>query len=197
MRKRVVRVTSNQLPAASHQRRRGALFNYIMVYVTVGSILLTTAGVCLHSVLRSDNSDRQVALFLSSLKRAEHQLREDSRDQPFQIASPTELSASTSTGRTLHWSALRGILSRTVMELEQQVASDRFVFPAGSVIEMSEGPDASVVVRITEPSAFVKYSTMGNGGSNLNKPAEEAVPAVPSFVAQPKWTEIRLRGIKR
>ncbi|GEM_PF-402893 len=176
--------------------RRGAFFNYIMVYLTLSSVLMTAAGLCLHSVLRADSSDRREALLLSSLQRVEHQLREDSRDHHAALVSPDELTIGTDDGAIIRWQSSRGILTRTEMQSEQTIASDRFVFPAGSIIAMVQGPKTSVVVRITEPSAFVTYSPSGSGGSNLNKPVEEASPLTPSHVAQPKTAEIRLRGVQ-
>ena len=176
--------------------RRGAFFNYIMVYLTLSSVLMTAAGLCLHSVLRADSSDRREALLLSSLQRAEHQLRDDSRDHTTALVSPEELTIETDGEAIIRWQASRGILTRTAAKSGQTIASDRFVFPAGSIIEMVPGPETSIVVRVTEPSAFVTYSPSGSGGSNLNKPVEEASPATPSHVAQPKAAEIRLRGVQ-
>ena len=176
--------------------RRGAFFNYIMIYVTLSSVLMTTAGMCLHSVLRADSSDRREAQFLSSLQRAEHQLREDARDDHAVLVSPEELTIGTDDEVLIRWQANRGILIRTATVSEQMTASDRFVFPAGSIIEMVHGPETSVVVRVTEPSVFVTYSPSGSGGSNLNKTVEEASPPTPSHVAQPKTAEIRLRGLQ-
>ncbi len=176
--------------------RRGALFNYIMVYMTVSSVLMTIAGICLHSILRADSRDRRDALFLTSLQRAERQLRDDTLDNNAVLLSPGELSIGTEDGGSVRWQSSRGILTRTAIESGITTAGDRFVFPAGSVIELVAGAEDSIVVRVTEPSAFVIYSTSGSGGSNLSKPAEEASPPTPSHVAQPKTAEIRLRGVQ-
>ena len=185
----------NRLLRGPGASRRGAFLNYILVYITIGSILMTAAGLCLHSVLKADTADRRAALFLSSLQRVEHQLRDDVRNGDVTFSSPTELIVKADDGIMQRWSADRGILTRTTTESDNLTASDRFVFPAGSAIEMVQGPDQSIVVRITEPSAFVTYSQSGSGGSNLNKPIVEASPPTPSEVAQPKTAEIRLRGV--
>ncbi len=196
MKRRLTFCSRSEQRLSDSDARRGAFFNYIMVYLTLSSVLMTAAGLCLHSVLRADSSDRREALLLSSLQRAEHQLRDDSRDQNATLVSSEELTIGTDDGAIIRWQSNRGILTRTATNSEQTIASDRFVFPAGSIIEMVPGPETSVVVRITEPSAFVTYSLSGSGGSNLNKPVEEASPSTPSHVAQPKTAEIRLRGVQ-
>jgi type II secretory pathway component PulJ len=56
------------------------------------SVLLTIGGVCLHTALRSDRSERQSILLLRTLVRLEQQLRADERDSRTVIVqSPTEL----------------------------------------------------------------------------------------------------------
>ena len=177
--------------------RRGTMLLYIMIYMTIGAALMVTAGLCLHAILKSDSSERRESLFLSSLQRAEHQLRADSADYGVTYESVTSLVATTPDETIVQWTAGRGILNRTVKRQEVTAASDRYIFPAGSRIIMEQEPDNSVVIRITEPSAFVTYSQAANGGSNRNKPVEEASPATPSHVGQPNTVEIHLQGAHR
>lgn len=189
--------TSTQLAApevagGSNSRRRGSLLHYIIIYMTLTSALLTLAGVCLHAILQADSSDRRESLFLNSLHRADQQLRMDSQ-VGLTFRSATELVGVTPAESKMVWTADRGILTRTEKQDDKVTATDRFVFPAGSLIAF-EQDGSSIVVSITEPSVFVKYSPASNGGSNLNKPVAEASPPTPLHVAQPNHVEIRLKG---
>jgi hypothetical protein len=71
--------SSSARPMQKTRGRRGTLFHYTLVYMTIASAILSVAGVILHSVLKADASDRRESLFLSSLSRAEQQLRKDSQ----------------------------------------------------------------------------------------------------------------------
>ena len=176
--------------------RKGAFFHYVLIYMTVAAALMTTAGVCLHSILKADASERRESLFLNSMMRAEHQLRVDSQSSGFVCDSATAIVVQSPEQTNIRWAADQSFLTRSETRGDEAVSSDRFIFPAGSQISMQEGPENSVVIRITEPSAFVTYSELANGGSNRSKPAEEATPATPAHVAQPNFAEIHLRGAK-
>jgi len=178
-------------------QRKGAFFNYVMVYMTISAALMTTAGLCLHAILKADSSERRESLFLRSLQRAEHQLRVDSRESGVNYESPTTISIVANDETAIQWVADRGILTRTETRQTNTVASDRFIFPAGSLIAMEQGTENSIVIRITEPSVFVTYSQAASGGSNLNKPAETATPVTPAHVARPNAVEIRVKGARR
>jgi hypothetical protein len=178
-------------------QRKGAFFNYVMVYMTISAALITTAGLCLHAILKADSSERRESLFQRSLQRAEHQLRADSRESGVNYESPTSISAAANDATEIQWVADRGILTRTEMRQAETVSADRFLFPAGSQIVMEQGSENSVVIRITEPSVFVTYSQAASGASNLNKPAETATPVTPAHVARPNAVEIRVKGARR
>ena len=174
--------------------RTGSMLHYVLVYMTLASALLTVGGVVLHTILKADTSDRRESQFLSSLLRAEKHLRSDSRDNRIKFESASQLSLVTLQQTQVNWSAERGILSRTELRDTQILATERYIFPAGSQISFKAEEPSIVVIRIVEPSAFVKYSSLSNGGTNPNKPEEEANPATPSSVAQPNVVEIRLKG---
>jgi hypothetical protein len=82
-----------------------------------------------------------------------------------------------------------------VRQGDAKTAADRFVFPAGSQVLFQQDENGLVVVRIVEPSAFVKYPAAGHGGSNLQKPVEVTNPPVNSAIAKPGVVEILLRGV--
>jgi len=185
---------SSSRATAVSGRRRGTLFHYTLVYMTISSIVLTVAGVILHSVLKADASDRRESLFLSSLSRAEQQLRKDSDVNGFRYLSETALAAVGAEDSKIAWTIDLGTLKRTVSRNEAVVANERFVFPAGSQIRFQQDSSTAVVVMITEPSALVKYQAGADGGTLRSKPLSEAQPATPAAVARPASVEIWLSG---
>lgn len=188
--------TAPASPRASQvsARRRGTLFHYTLVYMTIASVVLTVAGVILHSVLKADASDRRESLFLSSLSRAEQHLRKDSDLKGFRYLSETALAAAGAEDSMIAWTIDLGTLKRTVSRNEAVVANERFVFPAGSQIRFQQDSTKAVVVMITEPSAMVKYQAGADGGTLRNKPLSEVQPATPAAVARPASVEIWLNG---
>ena len=175
--------------------RRGSLFHMTMIYLTMASALLTLAGTVLHTILKADTSDRREALFLTSLLRAEQQLRDDADAGSLKAESAEVMIATKSDQTIVTWSIDRGILNRVVRQGETKTATDRFIFPAGSQVLFQQDETGTIVVRIVEPSAFVKYSAAGHGGSNLQKPVEVTNPRVNSAIAKPGVVEIVLRGV--
>ncbi len=174
--------------------RAGSMLHYVLIYMTVASALLTVGGVVLHTILKADTSDRRESLFLSSLLRAEKQLRSDSHESGMTFESTSQLSLVTSQQTKVIWSAERGVLSRTETRNDQVVVAERYIFPAGSLVSFEVEAPEVVLIRITEPSAFVKYSSLSNGSTDPNKPIEQVSPATPRSVAPPNSVEIRLKG---
>ena len=174
-------------------QRRGALFHYYLAYVTLTSSILLLAGICLHTILQSDQTDRRIALFLNSLRRCEQILREDADEAVVTLVSASNLTIARENNVQIQWTADRGIVTRTETQGGESLSSDRFVFPAGSRIEMQSRDDGATVVRFIEPSVFVKYSAVGSGGLNRNKPVEEALPATPAAAAPQPVAEVIIR----
>jgi hypothetical protein len=178
-------------------QRRGSLFHMTIIYMTMASALLTLAGTVLHTILKADTSDRREALMLMSLLRAEQQLRHDADAGTLKVESAEILTATTLDQTIVTWSTDRGILSRVARQGDTKTATDRFIFPAGSQVVFQQDETGTVVVRIVEPAAFVKYSAAGHGGSNLQKPVEVTNPPVNSAIARPGVVEIVLRGVSQ
>lgn len=174
--------------------RRGTLFHYTLVYMTIASAVLSVAGVILHSVLKADASDRRESLFLSSLSRAEQHLRRDSDVTGFRYLSEIAIAAVGLEDSKIDWTIDLGILHRTVSRGDAVVATDRFIFPAGSQLQFQQDSSKAIVVIITEPSAMVKYQAGANGGTLRNRPLLEAQPVTPTAVARPASVEIWLNG---
>jgi hypothetical protein len=189
------RSSRNQTRSPRQIQRRGSLFHMTIIYMTMASALLTLAGTVLHTILKADTSDRREAMFLMSLLRAEQQLRDDADAGKLNVESAEILTATMSDQTIVTWSTDRGILNRVARQGDTKTATDRFIFPAGSQVLFSQNETGTVVVRIVEPTAFVKYSAAGHGGSNLQKPVEVTNPPVNSAIAKPGSVEIMLRGV--
>ena len=197
MKRQEIATHSSRSPIRSAQQilRRGSLFHMTIIYMTMASALLTLAGTVLHTILKADTSDRRESLFLMSLLRAEQQFRNDADAGRLKVESAEILTATASDQTIVTWSTDRGILNRVARQGDTKTAADRFIFPAGSQVLFSQDETGTVVVRIVEPSAFVKYSAAGHGGSNLQKPVEVTNPPVNSAIAKPGVVEIMLRGV--
>ena len=186
--------SQNQTRSLPQTQRRGSLFHMTIIYMTMASALLTLAGTVLHTILKADTSDRREALFLMSLLRAEQQLRDDADAGSLKRESAEILIATMSDQSIVTWSTDRGILNRVARQGEAKTATDRFIFPAGSQVVFEQDEAGTVRIRIVEPSAFVKYSAAGHGGSNLQKPVEVTNPPVNPAIAAPSFVEIVLKG---
>lgn len=172
--------------------RRGAIFHYYLAWVTLTSSILLMAGTCLHTILQSDEADRRVSLFLQSLLRCERMLRADADDAKWKIAADAALTINRDDNVQIHWVADRGIVTRQEQLDGKTLSSDRFIFPAGSKVEIGTRDDGATVLSFREPSAFVRYSAAGNGGLNRNKSIDEAHPPTPAAAAVQPVTEIVL-----
>ncbi len=179
-------------PARRTSSRCGAIFHYYLAYVTLVSSILIMSGNVLHTILQSDQTDRRVSLFLHSLLRCERILRADADAATRTVDSDSALTLTREDGIQIHWAADRGILTRLETQAGKSLSSDRFIFPAGSRIEIKTRDDGATVLRFSEPSAFVKYSAVGSGGLNRNKAVEEAIPPTPPAAAAQPITEIVL-----
>jgi hypothetical protein len=184
----------NQTRSLPQTLRRGSLFHMTIIYMTMASALLTLAGTVLHTILKADTSDRRESLFLMSLLRAEQQLRNDADGGSLKAESAEILTATGPDQTIVTWSTDRGMLNRVARQGETKTETDRFIFPAGSQVVFEQDEAGTVRIRIVEPSAFVKYSAAGHGGSNLQKPVEVTHPPVNPAIASPSFVEIVLKG---
>ena len=66
------------LVSLRRRNRRGAIFHYYLMYLLLTSILLSTAGFCLHMILDADQVDERISRHLRTLLRFDRRLREDS-----------------------------------------------------------------------------------------------------------------------
>ena len=179
--------------------RRGTLFHYYLVYLFLSSVMLTSAGLCMHTVLKADRSDRDVSAYLKTVLQLERSLRSDAElNSPCDVESATLVFSDVESGE-IRWKADRNVLRREVHRLNELHAIERFVFRKGtditfsakddliriSLIEppqlalTSDGqPEASTARPIVEILLFSKQISMPD--------TSESVPAVQPLLDAPK-----------
>lgn len=137
-----------------HAKRRGAVFHYYMMYLLLSSMLLSTAGLCIHSILKADNSDARLAASLKSLLRLENGLRQDAAVATnIKNQADSVTLANTVSGRQVVWSAKDNVVRREATSGGDAVGMDRFVFPKGTTFQIAgKGPKLMLTMR--EPSAM-------------------------------------------
>lgn len=138
-------------PAASI-RRKGTLFHYYMMYLFLSSVLMTTAGLCLHSILKADRVDTKVAEYLTALERLNLAFRNDASSSPASIEA-AGIRFDTDNGAAIRWTVRENLLKRESIRAEQTETTERFLFPRDTSIEFMQDKEF-VICRITEPSAM-------------------------------------------
>ena len=134
------------------QCRAGTLFHYYLTYLFLTSVLLTTTGLCLHTVLKADRLDEQASRYLQTLLRMEGDLRADGRDAVDVISTATELTFHLPTaGDTVQWVARDNVLTREKSSERGLVNSERFVFRKGTSLGFTSENESAVRLRVTDP----------------------------------------------
>lgn len=202
----------------SRHPRRGALFNYYMVYLMMTAAVMAAAGICLHSLLRADQADSVIGWHLQSLLRMERQLRQDAANSGAMTVvdgnlicqvNPSEVAEAgagdgTGVAKTITWSTTRHTVTR---EDPATSRKELFHFNVGSRVQFlppaEDSPASLVTVRLEEqsPHAPVADSRARSGqslevktapvsdGDSANLPAETAV----DLQTEPFAVEIQLR----
>lgn len=173
--------------------RSGTLLHYVMVYMAVASALMTTCGICLHTILKADSRDRSAALFLTSLRRADQQIRRDHSDGAMTRESDTRLSFVIDEVN-VQWTCDRGILTREEQREDEVLRSERYIFPAGSQVEFLQRTESLVVVSIREPEPSHVHPSLPSGGSVLPSTAA-GMPKLRNRIST-KPVEIHLNGVQ-
>ena len=134
------------------QRRAGTLFHYYLTYLFLTSVLLTTTGLCLHTVLKADRLDNQASAHLKTLLRLEGSLRTDATAAVDMETTVTELKIHLpEADSTVRWVALNNVLTREKNTADTLTNSDRFVFHKGTSLEFSSKDETAVRLTLTEP----------------------------------------------
>lgn len=138
--------------ASDHQcQRKGTIFHYYMVYLFLSGVLMTSAGLCLHAILKADQVDSRVAIYLKTLTRFDHVLRTDVINHNGFVVQPTTLILRTDASDAIHWSIDKNVVQKESVVKDQPTSSDRFVFPNGTQLAFRE--DGPLVVCSIQEAA--------------------------------------------
>lgn len=155
---------------SGHSARRGAMFHYYLMYLLLTSTVMSMAGFGLHAALKSDQTDMAAAQYLQTLRRLEAQLREDVvQAQSLQLQDGTLVFSGGISANTAQpvsgpvWSADGHVLRRLISGDPQHSHQERFVLPAGCTIDIRQGDDPRIVIRIQERSPHAGVIHRGTG----------------------------------
>jgi len=156
----------------SSRHRRGAVFHYYMMYLLLSSVLLTTAGMSIHAVLKADRVDSTMARDLQTLLRLDGQLRNDTRE-----VSDCECTAETLTipavngtsdgASKTRWTIAENVVKRETIDDDTVQSSDRFVLTRGTQIQFAR-TEQQVTLTIADPPMVG-----GDGKNNPSGPSAE------------------------
>ena len=133
--------------------RRGSVFQYYLMYMILSSVLLTTSGLCLHSILTADRKDNQLSQHLKTLLRMDEALREDFLQPEFVSCDADVLVVNTVAGETPRWTIQRHHVRREVLADQDIVSSERFTFRKGTTLSFATDRDTQLIrLTLTEPS---------------------------------------------
>lgn len=135
--------------------RRGTLFHYYMMYLFLSSVMLTAAGLCIHSVLKADRLDSEVSTYLKTLLHLEQSIRNDAATTTFSDVQATTLTLRTIDDEQIQWTADGNIVRREVRAGDTLNASERFVFQKGTELSFNS-ENAFVRVLIIEPAKLTQ-----------------------------------------
>lgn len=157
------------LVVSVQSRRRGTLFHYYMMYLALSSVLLTTAGLCIHAILKADRVDALESRHLKTLLRLDATLRRDADECQIRETEQTSLTLASESGEDIRWMIDGNIITRETFDGPDRLASDRFVFRAGTQLNFQ--PDVAtgrVVLSLSEAPRVRK--------SDAEKPDETSPP---------------------
>lgn len=133
--------------------RRGAIFHYYMMYLFLSAVLMSSAGLCLHAILKADQADARVAIYLKTLARFDDAFRTDVSDHTVDAIQPGLLTLNTEAGDAVRWAIQDNIVKQESLEDATVTASNRFVFPNGTKLTFAED-GAFIVCRLQEASSM-------------------------------------------
>ena len=135
--------------------RRGAVFHYYLLYVLIASILMSSAGVCLHAVLKADRIDEAASLFLKTLLRLEEQLRRDSRFATLDGDNTSLQYSDSENEQTIRWTIDENMILRQAVRDQAMVAMDRYVFRRGTRLEFRHDAELRLVALVLHEASAI------------------------------------------
>jgi hypothetical protein len=146
-------------PATRAVGRRGSIFNYYMMYLMLTGLMISSAGIMLHVVLRSgviDDADQQQ---LRTMVRLERRLRSDRSTAGSLTVSNGELRLHSAGDQHTQWTCDGNTVTRTVQQGDDVTGRDRFVFSRSTAVHLLEAESGTIVMRILLQDKRYKQSS--------------------------------------
>lgn len=132
--------------------RRGTIFNYFMVYLLLSGLLLSTAGLTLHTVLRTHTAQELAEQHLRSVRRAAELLRADAGTaRSVHVPDESTLEITRADASVSTWTASGHQFRRVVSRDDQPIAREHLVLRPGSTVRVTPQSDALIAVQFREP----------------------------------------------
>ncbi len=170
---RMVSQKADTAGTALHRKRRGAIFNYYMMYMLLSGIMLSSAGITLHLVLRSGAHDDAAEQELRTVVRMERQIRIDEQQADCGVLEGNALTLTLRNGELVIWEAAENVISRTSRMHETVTSLDRFVLARrhrAFILPTSQSLVTFRVVQHVQGYAGSQGQPEGNPTTSLDRP---------------------------
>jgi len=150
------------------RHRRGAVFAYVMAYVTLSMLLLGLTGTTLHLIMRSSQTDQRLFQDLSRIRDVESAIREDAvlADQ---IQIEDNIATLSTASRVVTWTVSDNRITREETTGDTRDALMRVIFRRATELSFITQSDSLFALRITPP-APAATSERNNTSTKTNTP---------------------------
>ncbi|MFY9254098.1 MAG: hypothetical protein WAO83_11630 [Fuerstiella sp.] len=160
-----------------HHARKGTIFHYYMMYLFLSSVMLTSAGLCMHTVLKADRLDGEVSTYLRSLLQLERSLRTDAGNAVAAEVQANVLVFTNSEGQTHKWVCNKNVVTRETSNAEGLQSSERFAFHKGTQLSFQES-GSSIVATLIE-AAIMTHTENGQETSSTESNIVQMILPLP------------------
>ncbi len=175
----MIRCRQSLLRKYHGRHRRGAVFAYVMAYLTLSLMLLGLTGSTLHLLFRSSQTDRQLFQHLARVCDVEQQLREDVR-QVGDIQFTDDELVIRSRSATVNWSLADNKAVREVLEEGRRRAVMSVTFRRGTQLAFVPQSESLFALRIT-PAAPALTADTKTKPTRQNTPLRAIDILLPQF----------------
>lgn len=141
----------------SEVHRRGAVFAYVMAYLSLTLLLLGLTGTMLHVVLKTSATDQRLFRDLARLRDAERALRDDAESaRQVQLEARHAVFEASETRSV--WTIDRHLLQREVLQDGQRKAVMNVRFRPGTLLSFKHQSDGLLALSVTLPAATLTTS---------------------------------------
>lgn len=138
--------------------RAGGIFQYYFAYLLMTSVILSTAGLCIHLTIKAFDDQYAATVATRTTLAARKQFRLDEFEAIAMDVVDGRLKFTFSADEqkpdfipVVEWRSDRSVLIRSISR-PGGTSENRYVFPLGSRISISELDDHRAIVRVQDPS---------------------------------------------